>query len=150
MTLVAFRVDFWSGSLPGLPPSTPNIHPPLRPGKRMLPKLAWIQGVFYMLTGAWPLIDIVSFQVVTGPKVDLWLVRTVGVLVTVIGAVLLSASRSRRINREILLLAVGSALGLAAIDLVYALSGRISAIYLADAAAEIGLAGLWLIGSRRT
>jgi hypothetical protein len=116
----------------------------------MLPKLALIQGVFYVLTGVWPLIDIVSFQVVTGPKVDLWLVRTVGVLVTVIGAVLLSASRSHRINREILLLAVGSALGLAAIDLVYALSGRISAIYLADAAAEIGLAGLWLMGSRRT
>jgi hypothetical protein len=116
----------------------------------MLPKLALIQGVFYVLTGVWPLIDIVSFQVVTGPKVDLWLVRTVGVLVTVIGAVLLSAFRSRRINREILLLAVGSALGLAAIDLVYALSGRISAIYLADAAAEIALAGLWLIGSRRT
>ncbi|HEX6433808.1 MAG TPA: hypothetical protein VFZ87_06185 [Gemmatimonadales bacterium] len=116
----------------------------------MLPKLALIQGVFYVLTGVWPLIDIVSFQVVTGPKVDLWLVRTVGVLVTVIGVVLLSASRSRRITREILLLAVGSALGLAAIDLVYALSGRISAIYLADAAAEIALAGLWLVGSRRT
>jgi hypothetical protein len=114
----------------------------------MLPKLALIQGVFYMLTGLWPLIDIVSFQIITGPKVDLWLVRTVGVLVTVIGAVLLSASRSRRINREILLLAVGSALGLAGIDLVYALSGRISAIYLADAAAEIALASLWLIGSR--
>ncbi len=116
----------------------------------MLPKLALIQGVFYVLTGVWPLIDIVSFQVVTGPKVDLWLVRTVGVLVTVIGVVILSASRSRRITREILLLAVGSALGLAAIDLVYALSGRISAIYLADAAAEIALAGLWLVGSRRT
>lgn len=116
----------------------------------MLPKLALIQGVFYVLTGVWPLIDIVSFQVVTGPKVDLWLVRTVGVLVTVIGVVLLSTSRSRRITREILLLAVGSALGLAAIDLVYALSGRISAIYLADAAAEIALAGLWLVGSRRT
>ena len=114
----------------------------------MLPKLALIQGVFYMLTGLWPLIDIVSFQIITGPKVDLWLVRTVGVLVTVIGTVLLSASRSRRINREILLLAVGSALGLAGIDLVYALSGRISAIYLADAAAEIALASLWLIGSR--
>jgi hypothetical protein len=116
----------------------------------VLPKLALIQGIFYLLTGLWPLFDILSFQIVTGPKTDLWLVRTVGVLVTVIGAVLISASRARRITDEIMLLAVGSALGLAGIDLVYALSGRISAVYLADAAAEIALAVLWVIGRRRT
>jgi hypothetical protein len=109
----------------------------------MLPRLALIQGTFYLLTGLWPIFDIVSFQEVTGPKTDLWLVRTVGVLVSVIGAVLLLAQRSRRITDEVVLLAAGSALGLAAIDLVYALSGRISAIYLADAVVEIGLAALW-------
>ena len=56
-------------------------------------KLAVIQGVFYLATGIWPLLDIVRFQLVTGPKTDLWLVRTVGVLVTVVGAVLLLAGR---------------------------------------------------------
>ena len=115
----------------------------------MLLKLALIQGVFYLATGVWPLLDIVSFQMVTGPKTDLWLVRTVGVLVAVIGVVLLSAGRRRRVTEEIILLAVGSALGLAAIDLIYALSGRISAVYLADAVVEIGLAALWLIARRR-
>jgi hypothetical protein len=115
----------------------------------MLLRLALVQGVFYLVTGLWPLVDIVSFQVVTGPKTDLWLVRTVGVLVSVIGAVLISASRSRRITDEIILLAAGSALGLAAIDLIYALSGRISAVYLADAAAEIGLAVVWATGRWR-
>ncbi|MGH7510284.1 MAG: hypothetical protein ACREMZ_12560 [Gemmatimonadales bacterium] len=113
----------------------------------LLPRLALIQGLFYVATGLWPIIEIDSFQAVTGPKTDLWLVRTVGVLVTVIGAVLISAARRRRVTDEIVLLAIGSALGLAAIDLVYALSGRISAIYLADAAVEIGLAALW--GSAR-
>jgi hypothetical protein len=112
-------------------------------------KLAVIQGVFYLATGIWPLLDIVSFQRVTGPKTDLWLVKTVGVLVTVIGAVLLLAARRRRVTDEIVLLAVGSALGLAAIDVIYALSGRISAVYLADAVAEIGLALLWLVARRR-
>lgn len=116
----------------------------------MLPKLALIQGVFYVLTGVWPLLDMVSFQLVTGPKTDLWLVRTVGVLVTVVGAVLISASRRNRVTDEIVLLATGSALGLAAIDLIYSLSGRISAVYLADAAGEIGLAVLWAIGWRRS
>jgi hypothetical protein len=115
----------------------------------MLLKLALIQGIFYVATGVWPLIDIVSFQVVTGPKTDLWLVKTVGVLVTVIGLVLLSAARSRRVTAERVLLAVGSALGLAGIDLTYALSGRISAVYLADAVVEIGLAVLWAVAWRR-
>jgi hypothetical protein len=115
----------------------------------MLPRLALIQGLFYVATGLWPLIHITSFQLVTGPKTDLWLVKTVGVLVSVIGAVLITAARSRRITNEIVLLATGSALGLAAIDLVYALSGRISAIYLADAVVEIGLALMWAIGRRR-
>ena len=105
--------------------------------------VALIQGVFYLATGVWPLIDIASFQLVTGPKTDLWLVRTVGVLVAVVGIVLLLAYRSRRLTDEIILLAVGCALGLAAIDLVYALSGRISGVYLADAAVEIGLASMW-------
>jgi hypothetical protein len=115
----------------------------------VLLKLALLQGVFYLATGVWPLLDIVSFQIVTGPKTDLWLVRTVGVLVAVIGIVLLSAARRRRFTEETILLAAGSAVGLAAIDLVYALSGRISAVYLADAVVELGLAALWIFAWRR-
>jgi hypothetical protein len=116
----------------------------------MLRKLALIQGLFYLATGVWPLLDIVSFQAVTGPKTDLWLVRTVGVLVAVVGVVLLLSYRNRRITDEVIVLAVGCALGLAAIDLIYSIAGRISAVYLADAAAEIGLAGLWGYARLRT
>jgi len=115
----------------------------------VLLKLALLQGLFYLATGIWPLLDIVSFQLVTGPKTDLWLVRTVGVLVTVIGVVLVSAARRHRVTEEIILLAVGSALGLAGIDLVYSLSGRISAVYLTDAAVEIGIAALWVLAWSR-
>jgi hypothetical protein len=115
----------------------------------MLPRLALLQGVFYILTGVWPLVDIGSFQLVTGPKTDLWLVKTVGVLVAVIGAALLVAARRRSLGDEIVVLAAGSALGLAAIDIIYSLSGRISAIYLGDAAVEIGLAVLWAVAWRR-
>jgi hypothetical protein len=115
----------------------------------MLLKLALAQGVFYVLTGLWPIIHIDSFLLVTGPKTDLWLVRTVGVLVTVIGLVLVSGFRRRSISDELVLLAMGSALGLAAIDITYALSGRISPIYLADAVVEIALAGLWALGRLR-
>jgi hypothetical protein len=113
----------------------------------MLPRIAWIQGLYYLVTGVWPIIHIQSFLIVTGPKVDLWLVKTVGVLITVIGGVLLSASRARRITDEIILLAAGSALGLAIIDVVYA--RHISSVYLADAAAELCLVALWAVGRAR-
>jgi hypothetical protein len=114
----------------------------------MLPKIALIQGLYFLVTGLWPIIHIESFLIVTGPKVDLWLVKTVGVLVTVIGLVLLSAFRRRRITDEIILLAAASALGLAIIDVVYA--RRISSVYLADAAGELCLVALWAIGRART
>jgi hypothetical protein len=113
----------------------------------MLPRIALIQGFYFLVTGIWPLLHIQSFLLVTGPKTDLWLVKTVGVLVGVIGAVLLGAARSRRITREIVLLAVGSALGLAMIDLVYA--RHFSPVYLADAAAELCLVLFWAIGRAR-
>ena len=116
----------------------------------MLRKLALIQGLFYLATGVWPLLDIVSFQAVSGPKTDLCLVRTVGVLVAVVGVVLLLSYRNRRITDEVIVLAVGCALGLAAIDLIDSIAGRISAVYLADAAAEIGVAGLWGYARLRT
>jgi hypothetical protein len=77
----------------------------------------------------------------------LWLVRTVGVLVLVIGAVLIvSAAISASANASIFVLAVGSALGLTAIDVIYVLKRVISPIYLLDAAAEVVLIVLWIIG----
>jgi hypothetical protein len=115
-------------------------------GRKILLLAAVVQGGYYLLTGVWALVDIYSFQLVTGPKTDLWLVRTVAVLVGVSGAVLLTAAYRRRISAEILLLAVGQALGLMAIDIIYVSMGRISAIYLADAVVQLVLAAGWLFG----
>ena len=95
------------------------------------------QGSFYVATGVWPLLSMGSFELVTGPKTDDWLVRMVGLLAAAIGVTLLAAARARRTTPEVRWLAVASALSFAGVDLVYALSGRISAVYLADAAAEM-------------
>jgi hypothetical protein len=105
--------------------------------------LAALQGVFYLATGVWPLVHIESFMAVTGPKTDLWLVYTVGVLVAVVGAVLLLAARSGRITPEVVLLAVGAALGLTAIDVIFVARQVIDPIYLLDAAAEVLLVVGW-------
>ena len=105
--------------------------------------LAVGQGAFYLATGVWPLVHDRSFQAVTGPKVDVWLVKTVGCLVSVIGGVLLAAGVRRSVPTELRAIAAGSAAALAAIDIVYASRGRIFPIYLADAAVEIGLVAAW-------
>jgi hypothetical protein len=102
------------------------------------------QSVYYVITGIWPLLHIESFIWVTGPKYDIWLVKTVGVLIMATGIVLYVAARNKRISIEIMLLALGNALGLTAIDVYYAVIDRISNIYLLDAVAEIGLCVLWL------
>ena len=113
------------------------------------PALALVQGVFYAATGLWALVDLDSFMAVTGPKTDRWLVKTVGILVTVIGAVLLLAWRRGQVAAEVVLLAVGSALSLAAIDVIYVSNRTIPPIYLLDAVVEAGLALLWVPAARR-
>ena len=59
-------------------------------GEALARAVAAGQGVYYLVTGIWPLVHMGSFQRVTGPKVDGWLVQTAGVLITAIGATLLA------------------------------------------------------------
>jgi energy-converting hydrogenase Eha subunit E len=108
-----------------------------------------LQGLYYLVTGLWPLIHLASFEAVTGPKTDDWLVKMVGLLAAVIGAALLTVARqSSRGTSEILVLAVGSAAAFAAVDVWYVFQGAIAKVYLADAAVESGLIVL-LFSSRR-
>jgi hypothetical protein len=112
-----------------------------------LSRLALGQGIYYLVTGIWALVSIRTFEAVTGPKTDRWLVKTVGVLVSVIGGVLILAGWRRRVEPEPAVLAAGSALGLAAIDTVYAARGRISKVYLLDAVSELALVAAWALGA---
>jgi hypothetical protein len=108
-------------------------------------RVAAAQGVYFVLMGIWPLFGINSFQAVTGPKMDLWLVYTVGCLVAAIGASLLVAAFTGRTSLEIVVLAVASATALAGIDLVFVVRGVISWVYLLDALAEGGLVAWWVL-----
>lgn len=120
------------------------FHRRVRPTHRKLLTLAWIQSIFYTTTGVWPLLDIDSFMAVTGPKVDVWLVRTVGALLAVTGLVLGRAARRKNIPSELVMIAAGQAGVLALVDVVYVSVGRISPIYLADSLPEVVLVALWI------
>jgi hypothetical protein len=114
--------------------------------------LLWVQGLYYLATGVWPLISIETFQMVTGPKTDHlvtgreadhWLVMTVGVLITAIAIPLLVAAWRRRNPPEIMVLAIASALGLTVIDVIYFVREVIPPVYLVDAVAEVVLIVAW-------
>jgi hypothetical protein len=97
------------------------------------------QGSYYLATGVAPLASRRAFEAVTGRKREWWLVETVGALVTAVGAGLVGAAVRDRVTPEIVVVATGCAVGLAAIDVVYVARRRIAPTYLADAAIEIAL-----------
>ena len=107
------------------------------------PLVAILQGTYFALTGLWPVLHLPSFEKVTGPKTDDWLVKTVGALITVVGGTLLVTGLSGRMSADMAILGVASAGVLGAVDVFYTSSGRISRIYLADAAAEMILIAMW-------
>src|SRR5436190_23996701 len=87
----------------------------------------WVQGAYFLATGVWPLVSVETFQMVTGPKTDHlgtergdhWLVITVGVLVIAIALPLLLAARQRTMHPPTVALAIGSSIGLTAVDVFY-------------------------------
>lgn len=109
-------------------------------GKRLA---AVAQASYYLVTGVWPLLHMRSFEWLTGPKVDRWLVKSVGAQFAVVGSAIGLAARRRRMTPEIELLGIGTAAAFSAIDLIFVARRRISPIYLLDALAQIALIARW-------
>lgn len=117
-------------------------------------KLATGQGIFYLAAGLWPVVHYKSFEKVTGPKEDEWLVKTVGLLIAASGAVILGsamrAGENNRLPAETIALGAGHASVLGGVSLYYSAIGRISKIYLLDALTEWAIAGLWVGAVRKS
>lgn len=105
--------------------------------------LLWMQGIYYALTAIWPLVHVESFMMVTGPKQDIWLVKTVSVLILSVSLALLYGACYNTDYRLTRLIAVSAALGLTAIDIWYYLQGVIKWVYLLDAFAELAFIACW-------
>ncbi len=107
--------------------------------------VALVQGIYFLVNGIWPILSMRTFLAITGPKTDLWLVKTVGLILAIIGAVLIYAQRTAAINPPVIFLAIGAAASLVMIEIVYVVKRVISPIYLGDAAAELILIAWWAI-----
>jgi hypothetical protein len=103
------------------------------------------QGIYYLITGLWPIIHIRSFMEVTGPKTDLWLVKTVGAIITAIAITMVSQLGKSEVSDEMIVLAISSAAAFAAIDFYYSLKGTISKVYMIDGVVQIALILFWLL-----
>jgi hypothetical protein len=86
-----------------------------------------------------------TFLAVTGPKTDLWLVRTVALLITAVGGTLLVAAKQNEANLSITFLGIASAASLGWVDAYYSLTGVIWPIYLLDAFPEAAIVLGWLL-----
>mgnify|MGYP006892266651 CR=1 FL=1 len=107
--------------------------------------LAIIHGLYYMISGLWPIIHMESFVAITGPKVDYWLVNTVGMLAFFIGSGLLIAGIKKRVPFSLIYIATGTAFGFILIDVIYVWQGILWATYLLDAGLELIFFISWLV-----
>ena len=114
------------------------------------PEVCLVQGSYYAATGLWPIVSMKSFERVTGPKRDHWLVKTVGLLVTAVGITLIRAGFRRKVHPDVALLAGLSAAALATVDIAFTAQRRISPVYLLDAGPEVALAAWWSSAGRRS
>jgi hypothetical protein len=106
--------------------------------------LLWVQGLYTIATAVWGVIDIESFMAVTGPKTDLWLVKTFSALLFGIGlAMILEAVFLSRAVPLLILFLLNSVV-LAFADLYYGLTGEISRAYVVDGVAQVIFALAWL------
>ena len=107
------------------------------------------QGVFYVLTGLWPIVHRKSFEKVMGRKSEGSLAQTMGGMIAAVGAALIVGSLDDRPSRSLKWLGMGSAIALGLADLVFATRGKTSRVYFADAAAEGAALAGWMIAKPR-
>lgn len=93
-----------------------------------------IQGVYFVVTGIWPLLNMASFIMATGPKQDTWLVEMVGLLSAAVGLTFIVSSLRR--HPLPVLLGYTVSLSFLLMDVIYVANGQIDRIYLLDAAIQ--------------
>ncbi len=104
--------------------------------------LALAQGATYTAMGMWPLLNLRTFAVVTGPKPEGWLVKAVAGLLVAIGSSMVRGARSNE-RKSVSTVGAGAAVTLGSVALYYAWRRRISPIYVLDATVHLTFAAAW-------
>lgn len=109
--------------------------------------IPFIQGIYLLVTALWPLLHINSFMSVTGYKTDLWLVKTVSVLLFPLAIIVFSASKPlKQVSMYHATVVITGTAGLAIVELIYYFNGTIAWVYLVDAMIQL-LFMIWWIAA---
>src|SRR5690606_4982318 len=102
---------------------------------RILNSVFLFQGCYFVITGVWPVVNIASFMMATGPKQETWLVQMVGLLSLSIGLTFLRSA----LRRQGLPIFLGYLVSLSflTMDIVFVANGTIRPVYLIDAAIQL-------------
>jgi hypothetical protein len=106
--------------------------------------LLWVQAIYFFLTALWGLVDIDSFMAVTGPKADIWLVKTVSVLLIPIVISMLCGIFLDAHPLHVILVAGTAAAVLAFIDFYYTANNTIRNVYALDGIVETLFVLSWI------
>lgn len=105
--------------------------------------LPYGQIFYYLLTAVWPFVHLESFFAVTGPKTDIWLVKTVSLLLLPYALLIMYVTKVRYSPLITVAIMLGC-IGLAGIDLYYYLKGVIRWVYLIDLILELIFIMYWI------
>lgn len=107
--------------------------------------IPYLQGIYYILTGIWRLINIESFIRVTGAKTDIWLVQTVGLLLLPYGLLCFYIANNAQKNLIIAMALALCSVCLAGINVYYYLRNDISWVYSVDIVIEMIFLVYWIL-----
>lgn len=93
--------------------------------------LSFSHALYLLFGGGWPLLHLKSFEAVTGPKHDEFLVRTVALLLILVGSILLG-QRKAVVESSAVQLAMGTSFILGTVAIVSAAGGWVWKVYFID------------------
>src|SRR5688572_2332657 len=105
--------------------------------------LCIVQGLYTLLTALWALTHIDSFIRVTGPKTDIWLVKTVAAILLSIATCFLYGPFVKQDHFLVIVVGITSSAALASIDFYYTGNNTINKIYQADGYLQVLFFLLW-------
>jgi len=105
--------------------------------------ISLIQLLYFLITAVWPFVHLESFLRATGPKTDIWLLKTVSVLLLPYCFLLLYLAIASKRSVIAIITVILCGLGLMSIDVWYYLHKVISAVYLIDGFMQLLFVIFW-------
>ncbi|MCL5958916.1 MAG: hypothetical protein M1358_06275 [Chloroflexi bacterium] len=105
------------------------------------------QGIYYLVTGLWPVLHRASFVALVGPKPDVFQLQSTAGLIAVIGGIITAAARAREPGWLPLMLGLGSASALGSVEIAHL--RRIRCIFVLELLVELSIIALLGLGAIR-